>query len=149
MSFTFFQIHRMYTTVNTKGKLWTYSVLWCVNVSLSLIKKKKSTILVSDFDYGRRYACVGTKDIWETSEPSLNFVINQKLPWNKIKTSPKMKYNFKKNLGKSKQIKPKSSRRKIMIKTKRGKKEIKKGKTIEKNQWSQKFLKRARKLSDL
>ena len=63
----------------------------------------------------------------------LNFVINPKHCSKKIKTSKKLKYNLKNNLG-GKKTKPKSSRRKSIIKTRVEKNEIKKRKTIGKNQ---------------
>ena len=49
--------------------------LWCTHVDSSLGKKKEKSILVSEVDNGRGYACVETGgiNIWEISVPSSQF----------------------------------------------------------------------------
>ena len=73
---TFVQIHRMYSTMS-EPYLNYGPWLWCINLSSSVVKKKKSAILESDINW--RVECVAVRGAWEIYLP-LSFAVKPKAP---------------------------------------------------------------------
>ena len=69
---TFVQIHKMYSTMS-EPYLNYGLLLWCINLGLSLVKEKKSSILESEVNWG--VECVGVRGTWEIYLP-LSFAVN-------------------------------------------------------------------------